>query len=322
MNREADPGRGDDRDDRDADATTLARAQSAESRRGGARGPGAGPPDWRTRCRPRTGSSAWTRVAARQCMAWRVLATSKILGANPSRLVGPPVRTVPPLLAALLIGGGGTLAVLIRLALLLRRSGGNLRALRVLKPFATGISGAGVGAALVFLRAHGLSGLPTLALAAGAAGFFAKHSSAGEFAPRHNHRQLPPKTAQDAAFAATQRFVTPPALAFGQVSHYAPPRVPANRYAPSPTGISTDTRMLASSSHSTPASGGEPQRFHEQAAGVGSVPSATPQVSFTERAILQCIRRKLDGSISFEMLFFDRCIGRYGLGYGLFCHIL
>ena len=57
-------------------------------------------------------------------MAWRVLAASKIIaGASiPDRLVGPPVRTIHPLIATVLIGGS-VVAVVVRLGLLLRRRG-------------------------------------------------------------------------------------------------------------------------------------------------------------------------------------------------------
>ena len=112
----------------------------------------------------------------------------------------------------------------------------------------------------MFLRTHGIGGLPTLALAAAAAGFFVKHGGGRqlEIAPRGRRRVYRAAAASlasaaprgtntvDAAFAATPRFVTPPPLAFGQVSHYAPPRVPANRYVP-PAG--TDGVMMPSSTH-------------------------------------------------------------------------
>jgi serine/threonine protein phosphatase PrpC len=141
-----------------------------------------------------------------------------------------------------------------------------------LKPFAAGISGGGVGAAVVFLKTHGVGGLPTLALVSAAAGFFAQRSKTGqcEFAPRRRRRKpaasVAAQVGPDAVFAATPRFVTPPPLAFGQVSHYAPPRIPTNRYVPS-TGSNAIMLPRPGSRHVTPGSEADPPGFSEAVAG-------------------------------------------------------
>jgi len=145
----------------------------------------------------------------------------------------------------------------------------------------------------VFLRTHGIGGLPTLALAAAAASFFAKHGGnrRREIAPRRRHRIYRAATASlasaaprgtntiDTAFAATPRFVTPPPLAFGQVSHYAPARVPANRYVP-PAGA--DGVMMPSSTHTTPGTSAELRRSPVRTARSTTAPTsiaASPQLT-------------------------------------------
>lgn len=260
-------------------------------------------------------------------MAWRVLAASKLLGTNPSQsLVSAPVRTVRPLVAAVLIGAGasrllytilihhatltihaicsrvdvmhlhrylrdhsavvcagGTVAVLVRLGLLLRCP--DLRHRPEL--LAAGASGAGVGAAVVFLRTHGVAGLPTLALIAAAAGFLTKHSGARRrvVAPhgrRGGHRANPLPTGPsastaahitaDATYVSTRRFVTPPPLVFGQVSHYAPPRIPTNRYIAPAGSAMIPTR----GSHATPDGGaGPPQNSSDQTSAATFASAAT-----------------------------------------------
>eukprot|EP01046_Picozoa_sp_COSAG06_P012594 COSAG06_NODE_745_length_12649_cov_128.650916_1_plen_399_part_00 len=235
-------------------------------------------------------------------MAWRVLAASKSIGADPESLVGPAVRTVHPLVAALLIGGGGAIALVVRAVLLRFRP-----PRRPVDPFAAGISGAGVGAAAVFLRTHGLGGLPTLALAAAAAGFLAKRGGGSgrrqrEIAPR---RRTPQRTAAsatasrktatsvDASFAASARFVSPPPLPLGQVSHYAPPRTPINRYVAPSADVAGGGSMLSyGGSYATPgsSSGGivSPPRSPERqaAAAAGAAPAVALSASIAASPLL------------------------------------
>ena len=177
-------------------------------------------------------------------MAWRVLAAKGLVSPGES-LVGAPVRAVHPLVAFVLIGGGAAIALVAR----------RLADRRKVDAFAAGISGAGVGAALVFLRTHGMGGLPTLALAAAAAGFMARRAGGStgsggrsrEIAPKARRRPAPkpaaapPRlaTVADLAFSRSPKFVSPPRLEHGQVSHYAPSKTPVSRYIAPDTGAMT-----------------------------------------------------------------------------------